>query len=86
MKEITPGAGEYDPSDPRSTKITGGDSMFKNNDDRFKKSLEAEQLAHVGPGSYAQGDMTLSQSVGMNSGKVSSAFASTTLRDGGFGA
>ena len=58
-KAQTPGAGEYDPQMAQE-KIGGGDSMFKNKDERFKKSMELEYSAHVGPGSYAQGQATIS--------------------------
>ena len=54
-KAQTPGAGEYDPS-YRQERMTGGDSMFKNRDERFRKSIELEYAAHVGPGSYSAGD------------------------------
>merc|ERR1719446_1583686 len=39
-KEVTPGAGEYDPKAAGAEKVEGGDSMFKNKDDRFKKNIE----------------------------------------------
>jgi len=78
-KAQTPGAGEYDPATAQE-KIAGGDSMFKNKDERFKKSMELEYAAHVGPGSYAQADKTVEMDFKKSSGKVSSAFASTTLR------
>ena len=79
-KEVTPGAGEYDPK-AAADKVAGGDSMFKNKDMRFKKSAELEQQAHVGPGSYTQTDFTVEKNYNSNVGKVSSAFASTVLRD-----
>jgi len=79
-KEVTPGAGEYDPK-AAGDKIAGGESMFKNKDMRFKKSAELEQQAHVGPGSYTQTDYTVEKAYNQNVGKISSAFASTTLRD-----
>uniref|UniRef100_A0A7S3ABY5 Uncharacterized protein n=1 Tax=Haptolina ericina TaxID=156174 RepID=A0A7S3ABY5_9EUKA len=78
-KEATPGAGEYEPK-LAGDSITGGDSMFKTKDDRFKPNSELEQQAHVGPGSYKQDDHTVQQSFSENAGKVSSAFASTVLR------
>ena len=43
-KQQTPGAGEYDPSRAQE-KIGGRDSMFKNKDERFKKSMELEYSA-----------------------------------------
>ena len=79
-KEVTPGAGEYDPK-AAADKVAGGDSMFKNKDMRFKKSAELEQQAHVGPGSYQQTDFTVEKNYNSNVGKISSAFASTVLRD-----
>merc|ERR1712023_600158 len=82
-KAQTPGAGEYDPADAQS-KINGGDSMFKNKDERFKKSMELEYAAHVGPGSYAQTDKTVELVFKKESGKVSSAFASTSLQADSF--
>ena len=78
-KEATPGAGEYEPK-LAGDSITGGDSMFKTKDERFKPNSELEQQAHVGPGSYKQDDHTVQQSFSENAGKVSSAFASTVLR------
>jgi len=82
-KQQTPGAGEYDPALTQE-KIAGGDSMFKNKDERFKKSMELEYAAHVGPGSYAQVDKTVEVEFKKASGKVSSAFASTSLRADSF--
>merc|ERR1712196_249797 len=82
-KQGTPGAGEYDPAMAQE-KIGGGDSMFKNRDERFKKSMELEYAAHVGPGSYSQADRTVELDFKKGSGKVSSAFASTSLRADSF--
>ena len=65
-------------------KIGGGESMFKNKDERFKKSMELEYSAHVGPGSYSQADKTVELDFKKGSGKVSSAFASTSLRADSF--
>ena len=65
-------------------KIGGGESMFKNKDERFKKSMELEYSAHVGPGSYSQGDRTVELDFKKAGGKVSSAFASTSLRSDSF--
>ena len=86
VKNVTPGAGEYEPAAIATGKqrIMGGDSMFKNKDERFKKSMELEYSAHVGPGSYAQGDRTVELDFKKGSGKVSSAFASTSLRADSF--
>ena len=82
-KTQTPGAGEYDPNMPQE-KIAGGESMFKNKDERFKKSMELEYAAHVGPGSYSQAEGTVELAFKKQSGKVSSAFASTSLRGDSF--
>jgi len=82
-KAQTPGAGEYDPNMPQE-KIAGGESMFKNKDERFKKSMELEYAAHVGPGSYSQAEGTVELAFKKQSGKVSSAFASTSLRGDSF--
>merc|ERR1719446_2046909 len=62
-KEVTPGAGEYEPRQ-QGEHISGGDSMFKNKDDRFHKGIEVEMQAHVGPGSYAQGQNTIKSELG----------------------
>jgi len=78
-KSQTPGSGEYDPADV-TARTPGGDSMFKNKDDRFKKSLELEYAAHVAPGSYSSDGHTIEKKVRQSRGKVSSAFASTSLR------
>jgi len=77
-KTQTPGSGEYDPSDTGS--INGGDSMFRNKDERFKKSIEMEYSAHVGPGSYSHEHQSIEKRYRQSRGKVSSAFASTSLR------
>eukprot|EP00322_Chrysochromulina_rotalis_P011717 CAMPEP_0115844762 /NCGR_PEP_ID=MMETSP0287-20121206/8994_1 /TAXON_ID=412157 /ORGANISM="Chrysochromulina rotalis, Strain UIO044" /LENGTH=241 /DNA_ID=CAMNT_0003298495 /DNA_START=9 /DNA_END=734 /DNA_ORIENTATION=+ len=77
-KVQTPGSGEYEPS--AQDKINGGDSMFKNKDQRFKKSIEVEYSAHVAPGSYSHEGHTIEKRYRQNRGKVSSAFASTSLR------
>jgi len=81
-KEVTPGAGEYDPKRPAEGRIEGGDSIFKTKDPRFKKSAELEQQAHVGPGSYAQGQLTIKEDFTKQVNQVSYAFASTVLREG----
>ena len=54
--------------------------MFKNKDNRFKKSMELEYAAHVAPGSYNHEANTIEKRYKQNRGKVSSAFASTSLR------
>lgn len=83
-KAQTPGAGEYDPS-YRQERMTGGDSMFKNRDERFRKSIELEYAAHVGPGSYSAGDYnSIASRSRASRGKPSGAFASTSLRGGLF--
>jgi len=79
-KEVTPGAGEYDPQ--ANEHIVGGESMFRSKDPRFRKNADLDQQAHVGPGSYMQTDNTVEKSFNSNVGKISSAFASTVLRDG----
>ena len=78
-KQTTPGAGEYDPS--LRDKIGGGDSMFRSRDERFKKSMELEYAAHVGPGSYSSHDhLSVAAKSRKARGKASPAFASTSLR------
>ena len=75
----TPGSGEYDPK--RVDKTSGGVSMFKNKDERFKKSIELEYAAHVGPGSYdSASHLSVEKRSRQQRGKVSSSFASTSLR------
>jgi len=46
--------------------------------------MELEYAAHVGPGSYSQADATMELDFKKQSGKVSSAFASTSLRADSF--
>ena len=75
----TPGAGEYDASDAKQ-RTTGGDSMFRNRDQRFKKSMELEYAAHVGPGSYSNLHNTVESRSRKSRGKVSGWAASTSLR------
>ena len=65
-------------------KINGGDSMFKNKDERFKKSMELEYAAHVGPGSYAQGQMTIEAEMGKTTSKLGAAFNTTQKKDYNF--
>ena len=80
-----PGVGSYDPVGRPDT-VLGGQSAFKNAEQRFKKDVALEAQAHVGPGSYTNESNTITSKVNANAGKVSSAFASTTLRDGFLGA
>ena len=54
--------------------------MFKNKDQRFRKSIELEYSAHVGPGSYGSDHHTIGKRYNGNRGKTSAAFASTSLR------
>lgn len=80
-KHQTPGAGEYDPADRTSyQRTTGGDSMFRNREGRFRKSMDLEYSAHVGPGSYSGAHNTVAKTASRTRGKASSAFASTSLR------
>ena len=60
--------------------------MFRNADERFKKDISAERAALVGPGSYDQEGGAIGRKSTAIKGKVSSAFASTSLRDGFLGA
>jgi len=80
----TPGVGAYAPHVVDAGRVTGGESAFKSKDSRFKAS-KTDELAHVGPGTYTQEDATISRKASASVGKVSSAFASTTLRDGFLG-
>ena len=79
-----PGVGSYDPVG-RTDTVLGGDSAFKNGETRFKKDAAADAMSHVGPGSYTYENNTISAKLAPDVGKVSSAFASTTLRDGFLG-
>ena len=79
-----PGVGSYDPV-VRTDTVLGGDSAFKNAEQRFKKDTQAQAQAHVGPGSYHNEVNTINARLAPDTGKVSSAFASTTLRDGFLG-
>ena len=79
-----PGVGSYDPA-VRSDTVLGGQSAFKNGEQRFKKDAAMEAQAHVGPGSYTNEEKTIGKKIAADTGKVSSAFASTTLRDGFLG-
>ncbi|KAL1503901.1 hypothetical protein AB1Y20_012363 [Prymnesium parvum] len=75
-KTITPGAGEYEPR-PTSAKIPGGESAFRNRDDRFHRSIEQELLAHVGPGSYGQGHNTIKSKAGKTPSARKAPFSTT---------
>lgn len=79
--EVTPGVGAYKPSE-QAPRTRGGDSMFRSKDLRFKhdETVSASGEA-VGPGTYTQEDHTITRKTASNSGKISSAFASNTLRD-----
>eukprot|EP00966_Prymnesium_polylepis_P331549 7387125-Prymnesium_polylepis.1 len=77
-REATPGAGEYDTH--RASRINGGESMFKNRDQRFREHAELGQQVHVGPGSYTQEHHTVAARVKRSQGKVSGWAASTSLR------
>ena len=50
-KDVTPGAGEYDPSSP-DKRIYGGESTFRDCVQRFPKEEALEITAHLGPGSH----------------------------------
>ena len=65
--------------------IVGGGSAFKSTAQRFKGE-GGDRNDVVGPGSYSQEESAISRKSAAASGKVSSAFASTTLRDGFLGA
>ena len=79
-RQQTPGAGEYDPSTRNMDRTRGGDSMFRNKEGRFKKSMELEYSAHVGPGSYSADHETVAKRSLKQRGRPSGAFASTSLR------
>jgi len=81
----TPGVGAYNPKSLGDGEIVGGGSAFKSTQQRFKKE-SADHNAVVGPGSYSQEESSISRKSASAVGKVSSAFASTTLRDGFLGA
>jgi hypothetical protein len=79
-KQTTPGAGEYTPHGAQE-KVAGGDSMFKSTEQRFKKSMELEYAAHVGPGSYDAAHGTVERKAAQESRQHSTAFASQEPRD-----
>ena len=57
--------------------------LLKSGAQRFKKTDAAE--SHIGPGTYSVEADTITAKASADVGKVSSAFASTTLRDGFLG-
>jgi hypothetical protein len=65
--------------------VLGGQSAFKSGGSRFKRDSAVEAAAHIGPGSYTFENNTITSEVNANQGKVSSSFASMTLRDGFLG-
>ena len=79
-----PGVGSYDPILQQET-VLGGSSAFKSGGLRFKKDAALETQSHIGPGSYSIENNTITAKANSDLGKVSSAFASTTLRDGFLG-
>ena len=81
----TPGVGAYNPKNLGDGEIVGGGSAFKSTAQRFKGE-GGDRNDVVGPGSYSQEESAISRKSAAASGKVSSAFASTTLRDGFLGA
>jgi len=79
-----PGVGSYDPILQQEA-VLGGQSAFKSGGQRFKKDSALEAQAHIGPGSYSIENNTITSKANSEVGKISSAFASTTLRDGFLG-
>ena len=77
-----PGVGSYEPI-LQQPAVLGGQSSFKSGAQRFKKTDAAE--SHIGPGTYSVEADTITAKASADVGKVSSAFASTTLRDGFLG-
>ena len=78
-KTVTPGVGTYEPK-AVIERTLGGDAAFKSKDDRIMKDKTKEATAAVAPGSYDQSQKTFTKEVNESRGKVSSAFASTSLR------
>ena len=78
-KTATPGVGSYEPK-AVIERTLGGDAAFKSKDDRIMKDKTKEATAAVAPGSYDQSQKTFTKEVNESRGKVSSAFASTSLR------
>ena len=79
-----PGVGSYEPV-PVQEAVLGGQSAFKSGGSRFKRDSALEAAAHIGPGSYKFENNTITSQVNADQGKVSSSFASMTLRDGFLG-
>ena len=79
-REVTPGVGEYTPVSLARERVSGGDSMFRSRDSRFKPSIEQAQSSHVGPGSYPQTFGTVASRSHKGRGKPSGWAASTSLR------
>ena len=77
-----PGVGTYEPI-LQQPAVLGGQSAFKSGGSRFKKDKTSD--SHIGPGSYSIESDTITAKASADLGKVSSAFASTTLRDGFLG-
>jgi len=77
-----PGVGTYEPI-LQQPAVLGGQSAFKSGGSRFKKDNTSD--SHIGPGSYSIESDTITAKASADLGKVSSAFASTTLRDGFLG-
>eukprot|EP00964_Phaeocystis_antarctica_P036552 scaffold20882_cov71-Phaeocystis_antarctica.AAC.2 len=77
-----PGVGSYEPI-LQQPAVLGGQSAFKSGGQRFKKTDTSD--AHIGPGSYSTEANSITAKASADVGKVSSAFASTTLRDGFLG-
>ena len=77
-----PGVGSYEPI-LQQPAVLGGQSSFKSGAQRFKTTDTSE--SHIGPGTYSVEADTITAKASADVGKVSSAFASTTLRDGFLG-
>ena len=77
-----PGVGSYEPI-LQQPAVLGGQSAFKSGGSRFKKTDTSD--SHIGPGSYSTEANSITAKASADVGKVSSAFASTTLRDGFLG-
>ena len=75
-----PGVGSYEPI-LQQPAVLGCQSAFKGGGQRFKTDTSG---SHIGPGSYSYSNNTITAKASADVGKVSSAFASTTLRDGSF--
>ena len=74
-----PGVGSYEPI-LHQPAVLGCQSAFKGGGQRFKTDTSG---SHIGPGSYnTYSNNTITAKASADVGKVSSAFASTTLRDG----